>query len=539
MADDAPDAQNDRNVEQPGYYPATDHAIPYQSEWSRIHDKEDIKATLRHLGCNYLGTPGCPPTLIALKQHAQSLAVLIARLSPSVRTGQVDGNPIFDERQREQDQNGAWNIQHSVEGRLELNDAFDWLADLSRPYTNDDPNHHKPLNSLSNEVRGQHEVMGTEFNCPLADVSPRQEEEDRGNPYKADISREPFSSHHLLAMHANECLERLDHEFSNTGGILSLIPEEGQGSNSDELKAAQNSLLGQLLLYVQGLALRNHEMDMTNAKLTDALAGEAVVPLQHLSVLGPDGRSGREIAYPQDRWVLVNAGDDVWAHLHDTLDREEAAVAVRDEAWAQDDGAGLGGDSVWVTERGNDRHSRGLVAVDVRSRFYRLQGQGRSTIFVLPAFATQPSTEWSERLDRYSRPTVVGTVAPRTVQRVSDYEKRRDADHAAAVRRATRFSELQAQDATNRGALQHLRSEAARHADIVRNMTDQLAQYTNRQPGAGQPANEDLITALHNQIAALQQAAQQRNAAPGVRFANGAGAGNNGGGAQMSGANGA
>lgn len=521
MADDNAAAQNDSNVSQPGYYPATDYAIPYQSEWSRIHDDEATKATLRHLGCNYLGTPGCPPTLIALKRHAQSLAVLIARLSPSVRTGSVDGNPIFDDRQV-----GAGNIQHSVEGRLELNDAFDWLADLSQPYNNDDPNHHKPLNILSNEVRGRHEVAGTEYECPIRSVTPREPEEKRAHPYLPDVSQLPHASHHLLAMHANQCLELLDHEFSNTGGILSLIPEEGQGANSAELKAAQNSLLGQLLLYVQSLALRNHEMDMTNAKLTDALASEAVVPLQHLSVLGPDGRSGREIVYPQDRWVLVNAGDDVWAHLHDAMDREEAALAVREHEWAQED-EGLGGDSVWSTERGQGRHARGLVAVDIRSRFYRLQGQGRSTIFVLPAFATQPSTEWSERLDRYSKPTVVGTVAPRTVQRATDYEKRKNEDHAAVVRQRTRFAELQAQTARDKNTIDHLRSEAARQVQVQQNMSTQLAQYTTRQPAEGQ-SNVDLITTLENQIAALQQAAQQRHSPQGVRFADAAMSGANG-----------
>lgn len=527
MADDNAAAQNDPNVSQPGYYPATDHAIPYQSEWSRLHDDEATKATLRHLGCNYLGTPGCPPTLIALKRHAQSLAVLIARLSPSVRTGKVDGNPIFDDRQVGRDQYGAANVQHSVEGRLELNDAFDWLADLSQPYNNDDPNHHKPLNILSNEVSGRHEVAGTQYNCPIEKFPVREPLEQRAHPYLPDVSQLPHASHHLLAMHANECLELLDHEFSNTGGILSLIPEEGQGANSAELKAAQNSLLGQLLLYVQSLALRNHEMDMTNAKLTDALAGEAVVPLQHLSVLGPDGRSGREIAYPQDRWVLVNAGDDVWAHLHDAMDREEAALDVREHEWAEED-AGLGGDSVWSLERNQGRHARGLVAVDIRSRFYRLQGQGRSTIFVLPAFATQPSTEWSERLDRYSKPTVVGTVAPRTVQRATDYQKRQDRDNAAEMRRQTRFSQLQADSARDKGTIDHLRSEAARNAQIQKNMSTQLAQFTNRQPAEGQQNNEDLIATLNNRIAALEQAAQQQHSPQGVRFAD----------AVMSGANG-
>lgn len=522
MADDIPAAQNDPNVDRPGYYPGTDYAIAYESEWSRIHDDDATKATLRHLGCSYLGTPGCPPTLLALKRHAQSLAVLIARLSPSVRTGVVDGNPIFQDRQVEGGQ-----VQHSVAGRLELSDAFDWLADLTQPYNNDDPNHHKPLNILSNEVKSQHEVLGAEFQCPLTQVEPREPMENRGHPYKENVSLMPYASHHLLAMHANACLEHLDHEFSNEGGILSLIPEEGRGANSDELKAAQNSLLGQLLLYVQGLALRNHEMDMTNAKLTDALASEAVVPLQHLSVLGPDGRSGREIAYPQDRWVLVNSGDDVWAHLHDTMDREEAALAVREHEWAQED-VGLGGDSVWRTEHGRDRLARGVVAVDIRSRFYRLQGQGRSTIFVLPAFASQPGTEWSERLDRYSKPTVVGTVAPRTVQRVSEYQKRWNEQNTFALRNRTEFTQLREKSARDNITIENLRAEATRHNTVVNDLRQQLAQHAN---GEGQAANAA-------DVRRSQSRDRPRPSASGVRFAANNGSAVGGEDVVMSGANG-
>lgn len=524
MADDNPAAQNDPHVDQPGHYPATDYAIAYESEWSRIHGKD---ATLHHLGCGYLGTSGCPPTLLALKQHAQSLAVLIARLSPSVRTGTVDENPIFDGRQVDGGQ-----IRRGVGGRLELNDAFDWLADLTQAYNNDDPNHHKPLNILFNEVKSQHEVFGPEFQCPLTQVEPREPKEHLGHPYKKDVSLMPYASHHLLAMHANACLEHLDHEFSSEGGILSLIPEEGRGdANSDDLEAAQNSLLGQLLLYVQGLALRNHEMDMTNAKLADALAGEAVVPLQHLSVLGPDGRSGKEIAYPQDRWVLVNAGDDVWAYLHDTMDREEAALAVREQEWARED-AGLGGDSVWGLERAHERLARGVVAVDMKSRFYRLQGQGRSTIFVLPAFATQPSTEWSERLDRYSKPTVVGTVAPRTVQRVSEYQKKWNEQSAAVLRRGTYFAQLEEKSVRDKNTIEFLRAEATRQDQVLKDKDRQLAEHKEPQPGQGGQYNADDVAE------AIRIVNQQTRSMGGVRFAaNNSSAGGDGD-VTMSGANG-
>ncbi|KAL1879823.1 hypothetical protein Daus18300_001661 [Diaporthe australafricana] len=521
MADDNAAAAADPHAGAPGYYPATDHAIPYMSDWSRIHDDDATKATLRHLGCNYLGTQGSPPTLIALKRHAQSLAILISRLSPSVKTGRVDGNPIFDDRVPAQDANGV-NV-NTVDGRLELNDAFDWLADLTQPYNNDDPNHHRPLNILSNEVEGRHEVLGTAFHCPLTRVTPRDAKEERSNPYKADVSRTPYASHHLLAMHANACLEHLDHEFSATGGILSMIPEDGQGANTAELRAAQNSLLGQLLLYVQGLALRNHEMDMTNAKMADALAGEAVVPMQHLSLAGPDGRSGREIAYPQDRWVLVNSGDDVWAHLHDALDRAEAALDARELAWAQDD---TNNDSAWRTDRTDVQHARGIVDVDISTRFYRLQGQGRSTIFVLPAFASRPATEWSTRMALYARPTVVGTVAATWPQRASEFEKRWTTRNADADQMRNDYNALQAKSNRDDATIQAQRYERDAQTQRIQNLTTELARYTNRQPAAGDAPNADFIATLNAQIVNLQNQLAGPNNPGGAGNGNGNGNGN-------------
>ncbi|CAK7199735.1 hypothetical protein SEUCBS139899_002418 [Sporothrix eucalyptigena] len=62
------------------YIPGTDSALPYLSRFSVAH--HDETAMLRHVNCSLLSTPGIPPTLLALSQHAQSLSYLISVLKP-------------------------------------------------------------------------------------------------------------------------------------------------------------------------------------------------------------------------------------------------------------------------------------------------------------------------------------------------------------------------------------------------------------------------------------------------------------------------
>ena len=458
-----------------GYYHATDYSIPYMSAWSRIHDHPTTKNVLRHMGCSYMGTEGAPPTLLALKQHAQSLAVLIAHLNPSVNSGRVDAKAFdFDPGSYLDDGKGHQFREYvdKPERRMALGDAFDWLSDLSRPYANDDPNHHRPLNTLVNEVEGRHDVLGTSYHCALAEVPPRQPGDEVQNQYVKDVQSKPYASHHNLVMHANECLERLDHEFSATGGIMSLIPEEGRGSNAQELKDAQNSLLGQMLTWMQALVLRNQELEMNVAACADALAKEAVVPLQHLSMTGPDGRAGREIAYPQDRWILANAGDDVWDYLHDTLDRQEALVEAKEAEWRR---GGLVTERAWMQERGGYQYARGLVTVDVNTRFYRLQGQGRGTIFVLPAWEHHPAVEWTKAIQDGSRPKVVSVVTPKYPERATEFERRWDEKYKANEKRAAEYLELDKQRKQLELSVADLKRERDRHAEIAARMSEVLS----------------------------------------------------------------
>lgn len=460
------------NIGRTGYYHATDYSIPYLSAWSRIHDNPVSKNILRHMGCTYMGTEGIPPTLLALKQHAQSLAVLIAHLNPSVNSGRVDAKAFDYDPGSILDAGNGNKYREYVdkpERRMGLNDAFDWLADLSVPYHNDDANHHKPLNALVNEVKDRHDVLGTTYHCPLADVPPREKGDKRQNEYLKNVSPRPYASHHNLVMHANECLERLDHEFSATGGIMSLIPEEGRGANAPELRDAQNSLLGQMLSWMQALVLRSHELEMNAGAWADALAREAVVPLQHLSLTGPDGRSGREIAYPQDRWVLVNAGDDVWNYLHDTLDRQEALVEAKEQEWLR---GGLVSRRAWMQERGGYQYARGLVVVDVNTRYYRLQGQGRSTIFVLPAWEHHPGVEWTREMQREAKPKVVSVVTPKFPERATEFEKRWDDRYKASERRTADYWELDRKRRQLEATVANLKRERDSQAEVARKLTE-------------------------------------------------------------------
>ena len=429
--------QADRHANRRAYIQGTDYALPYVSNWSSSL-REDELELLKHVNCSLLSTPHVPPTLLALKQHAQALCRLIERFEPLDEIVQVNQGPQPE---------GYYAAQGA--------NAFDWLNDLTVPYTNEHPDHHRPLHDLVNWVKTSSDIKEPTYHCPLEVHEPR----------KADGVRRPFLSHEGLLMHANECLERLDHEYSSTGGLLSLLPTD-QEHDADNLRGARNTLVGQWLMYTQALAGRTHELELAYGNATDALAGEAVIPLQHLSAFGPDARSGREPAFPQDRWVLVNAGDDVFDHVHELLDRVEALAEQREQIWRGDRGAL--GERLWLEERGGRAYARGIVPVDVTTRYYRLKGRGRHTLFVCPAWSHHPATAATRALE--ARPTVVSVAAPRYPERVSDLERRWVADSEAAAIAARETEELRAR--VHRGdselALlnQHLAAEKRTRKDV-------------------------------------------------------------------------
>lgn len=176
----------------------------------------------------------------------------------------------------------------------------------------------------------------------------------------------PYATRQSLISHANEVLELLDHEYSAKGELLSILPSKEQ---EEDRKLAEATLLGQLILYMQRLVQRLHDLERLYANAMDVLAGEAVVPSQTLSRLGPDGRKGREMVYPQDRFVLVNAGEDLWSLLDSEFTRKEIVDEKVEENYCS---IGVTGEAIWE-QRGGREMSRGITALDITTRYYRLR----------------------------------------------------------------------------------------------------------------------------------------------------------------------
>ncbi|KAL7961248.1 hypothetical protein V8C34DRAFT_24383 [Trichoderma compactum] len=382
------------------HIPATEYSTAWGCQWTDpefgVLNEQDLEL-LKHVNCSYLSS-GRPPTMLALKQHAQSLTNLIKKLCVSTTFGIVDGKG---------DRRPAF----------EKNEAFDWLNNLEEPYTNDDELHHIPLWALANHVKNENEETGIECHCALQ-AARNWEPTEPG-----EKTPRPYLSHHNLVMHANECLEVLDHEYSATGGLFSLIPS-GNEDDSEQMTAAKNTLLGQLLLHQQHMVQRMHELEIMCARAVDILAGEAVVPMQMLQSLGVEGRSkGREVAYAQDQFILANAGQDVFELIHHLMDKQESKIQAQDQMSFN---SGVSGERMWSQTSAGEWYSRGLVHVDLMTRFVRLKGSGgKSTIFITPAIEQHPGTAETRKME--SRPTVVSVVTPSWPERASELEKRANA----------------------------------------------------------------------------------------------------------------
>ena len=195
---------------------------------------------------------------------------------------------------------------------------------------------------------------------------------------------------------------------------MGLLPTSAEHEEED-LQSARASLLGQWLLFTQHLVGRMHELERAYGNALDALSGEAAIPHQYLANLGPDVRAkGREIVYPQDRWVLVNAGDDVFGYIHDLLDRREELHRAKEATYKRN---GVKSDNEWERDR-----EKGLVPINLMTRYYRLAGQGRNTLFVLPGGSGHPGTTYMREIE--GKPTIVSSVQPTFPKRVSELEKK-------------------------------------------------------------------------------------------------------------------
>lgn len=386
--------------------PYNDYSRSYSSNWTNPSQgfltSNDIRL-LRHVNCSYLSA-GKPPSLLALKQHAKSLAVLIRKLSVSTKFGAV-GAGTDDEL------------------RFAENEAFDWLNDLDEPYENDDLHHHLELNAIHNDIEEECEIAGPTYRCPLKEVRDFSRLDDdasvRDDNVRDDNVRKPYQTHVGLLRHANECLEILDHEYSAMGGILAILPSDSE-EDSEEMAGARNTLLGQWILHQQHLVGRMHELEINYARALDLLAGEAMVPMQLLSEAGVNGRvNGRAVAYPQDRFVLHNSSDYIQKTIHNLLDQKEA----------QTNNEGIWRERGAVGDRMQGRS--GYVAVDLETRFYRSLDLGRgSAIGIIPAIKHHDGIKRTLQME--TNPTVVTPPAAKWPVRVSEWEKKHDARLAKA-----------------------------------------------------------------------------------------------------------
>jgi hypothetical protein len=346
---------------------------------------------LGHVNCSYLSTAGLPPSLTQLKKHAQSLAALIKELSVSTQEGLIDNA----------------NISGAEAHAFHKNETWDWLNDLRAAYENDDHHHNLPLTSVVNRLEEYpQDIRYDRYICPLHTAA------EENPPHGLSL---PYASHQALIAHANDILELLDHEYSAKGGLLAILPGKDE---KEDRKKAESTLFGQMILHIQRLTERQHNLECLYANALDILKGEAVAPHQTLSKLGPKGRQAREIVFPQDRFVLANAGEDVWSFLQSEFSKKENVDLKVDQMYRD---KGVSGEKLWVQSGGRD-YARGITALDISTRYYRLRNDPLNTIFVIPAYEKNPTVSVTREMERNS--TVVSVVKPVWPERASMWELR-------------------------------------------------------------------------------------------------------------------
>ena len=470
--------------------PANTFAGNYRSIFTLNDSGSKLLPLLNHVNCSYLSTPGIAPTILQLKQHAQSLVVLIKSLTVSTFPAAID------------------NVNSGVEGMPAFNDGetYDFLNDLTRPYLGPKRpehqiHHNMPLTTLLN-VLEEENIPGEDGKpdrIKLWDVCPLHHAE------KTPINQPslPYATHQNLISHANETLELLDHEYSAKGGLLSILPTKLE---KEDREAAESTLLGQLILYIQRLVQRAHDLERCYANAMDVIAGEAIVPHQALSRLGPDGRQPREMVFPQDRFVLVNAGNDLYQFLNDEFEKKERTDEAVMANWKQ---LGLTGEAIWEN-RGGKEMNRGIVALDVTTRYYRLKGDALKTIFVIPAHQEHPGTSVTRELE--SKPTVVSVVKPTWPDRVSTWEMKHRGDLEAFKTNQLELADLQSQVELmreNEAVLKYSWETAQGEAREWKRELDELRATLNEQPNKSKKRDFERVQEVNKLRQALDDAKSQ------------------------------
>jgi hypothetical protein len=457
-----------RRSRLPDHIPPTCFASLYKSIFTLQEPVKPLLANIPHVNCSYLSTPGIAPTLLQLKQHAQSLAILIKYLTVNTIPGLIN------------------NAECEITGAPTFSDgeSYDYLNDLSQAYTGPtnqtlERHHNMPLTALINIVepaidpnamamatragqRGQGQHFQTVVHqdvCPLHSAHPSLVADNQPSL--------PYATHQALIAHANEVLELLDHEYSAKGGLAGILPPK---EDQEDRAKAESTLLGQWIVYLQRLMLRVHDLERQYANALDALKGEAAIPMQTLSRLGPDGRAPREMVYPQDRFVLVNAGEDVWNFLHKEFEKKEVVDEKVAEMYLKQ---GVSGEALWEL-RGGKEFSRGITTVDIVTRYYRLRKDPLKTVFVIPAYAQHPGTKVTREMEK--QPSVVTIVKPVWPERASQWEMKHRAqlDELKTLRQEKDIADMELE--AKRTAEKLLATDNAVKDGMITKLTAELAR---------------------------------------------------------------
>ncbi|KAH8602087.1 hypothetical protein B0O99DRAFT_561245 [Bisporella sp. PMI_857] len=455
---------------------------------------------LKHVNCSYLSTPGRAPTLAELKQHAQSLTVLIKHLTLSTSSGYVDGANLGHRG------DPAVTSNPDKLAAFHQGQSFDWLNNLNEPYATTDRHHNMPLTALINILEktplpynaNQLPDHWPEYReiCPLYKACSEPAEHGHAQPY---------ATHQTLILHANDVLEYLDHEYSAKGGLLGILP---LASEEADRQLSETTLLGQFILYTQRLVQRVHDLERLYANACDVLAGEAAAPHQYLSRLGPQGRKPRGMVYPQDRFVLVNAGDDVYSWLQSEFNRREIADEELDRYNKK---LGLTGEALW-SKPGAKEFAEGITAIDVTTRYYRLRKDPLKTVFLIPAWQNHPGTTATRKFE--GEPTVVSVVKPLWPERISMWEQKQR-DQITAGKLAQRENEqLKAQKDTDDATIDLMKLHLDRQKALVQKYQNLIGDL--RRPNSTAKSWKEVlefekrVETRDNDISAREQDVQNR-----------------------------
>lgn len=401
--------------------PETPFASTYKSVFTSQEPVKPLTKNMPHVNCCYLSTPGKAPTLLQLKQHAQSLCVLIKYLTVNTIPGLIN------------------NAEAEITGAPTFSDgeSYDFLNDLSKAYEGPEnqtleKHHTMPLTALVNVLEPDSTTL-VPRDRRHHHAPPEEQQQQRSSthaicPLQTAIASKvgenhpslPYATHQALIAHANELLELIDHEYAAKGGLLGILPDAT--TEKDDYAKAAATLLGQNIIYTQRLTQRTHDLERELANALDVIKGEAATPMQYLSALGPDGRKPREMVYPQDRFVLANAGEDVWQYLHKEFEEKERADERVADMYAR---SGATGQALWA-QNGEKEYLRGLTCIDVYTRYYRLRRDPLKTVFVIPAHTVHPGTKATREME--SKPTVVAVTKPVWPERVTQWEMKHRAE---------------------------------------------------------------------------------------------------------------